>query len=74
MASPSRHGFRSVSTALLRAASRPGLDLPPCPDLEGTQPDRVAEWVAWLRTVWAVSDVGEALEHASPALSRAVRA
>ena len=74
MASQARPRFRSASTALLRAAANPRLGLPPWPDLDGTQPDRVADWVAWLQIVWASSDVAETLEHASPALARTVRA
>ncbi|MBO2460349.1 lantibiotic dehydratase [Actinomadura violacea] len=35
-------------------------------------PASVPAWIAWLRAVWEIDDVAEALGHASPALARQV--
>lgn len=74
MASRSHPGFRSARTALIRAAACPWPDLPPWPDLADPAPGHVAVQVDWLRRVWAVAGIAEALEHASPVLARKVRA
>ncbi|HEY9469668.1 MAG TPA: lantibiotic dehydratase family protein, partial [Propionibacteriaceae bacterium] len=68
-----RAGFRSAGTALIRAVAHARPDLPPWPDLTDLAPERVASWVDWLRSVWAIDDVAEALEHASPDLAQQVR-
>jgi len=65
-------GFRAAGTALVRAVPQAGLDVPPCPNLTDPGPEQVASWVDWLRRVWAVDDIAEALGHASPELARQV--
>ncbi|MGH3870172.1 MAG: lantibiotic dehydratase family protein [Pseudonocardiaceae bacterium] len=67
-------GFRATGGALIRAAHHYGLQLPPLPDLTGASPDRVTVWVDWLRRVWAIPRVADALGHASPQLDRQIRA
>ncbi|MGP3959736.1 lantibiotic dehydratase [Nonomuraea sp. 3N208] len=62
--------FQHVDAAIIRAtafSSRP--DPPPWPDLTGTSPAHVAEWMSWLRRVWADQAFAEAIEVASPALA-----
>jgi thiopeptide-type bacteriocin biosynthesis protein len=65
--------FRAADTALIRAAAHPWPDLPPWPDLTDPAATRVDTWVDWLRRVWAIDDVAEALDHASPTLAQQVR-
>ncbi|MGH3938124.1 MAG: lantibiotic dehydratase family protein [Pseudonocardiaceae bacterium] len=67
-------GFRATGGALIRAAHHCGLQLPPWPDLTSTSPDRVTVWVDWLRRVWAIPRVADALGHASPQLDRQIHA
>ncbi|GLI00936.1 lantibiotic dehydratase [Phytohabitans aurantiacus] len=50
------------------------MPLPPWPDLTGESTAHVEEWRAWLRSIWAVDAVVEAVEHASPALADEVAA
>jgi len=71
--SPVRPGFRSAGTALIRASAHSWPDLPPWPDLTDPAPERVASWAHWLRQVWAVDGLAEALGHASPVLAAQVR-
>ncbi|MGH3916088.1 MAG: lantibiotic dehydratase, partial [Pseudonocardiaceae bacterium] len=66
-------GFRATGGALIRAVHHCGLPLPPWPDLTGVSPDRVTVWVDWLRRVWAIPQVADALGHASPQLDRQIR-
>lgn len=66
-------GFRATGGALIRVAHHCGLALPPWPDLTGASPDRVTVWVDWLRRVWSIPQVADALGHASPQLDRQVR-
>ncbi|MFD9869100.1 lantibiotic dehydratase [Streptomyces niveus] len=54
---------------LVRATPYSDLALPPWPDLDGSGAENVAGWCAWLRTVWAISPVAEAVRHASPDLA-----
>ncbi|MFJ9417493.1 lantibiotic dehydratase [Streptomyces sp. NPDC101227] len=65
--------YRHMDVALVRAVACPeGRQLPPWPDLgDGAG---VAQWRDWLREVWARDGVAEAVEVASPALARRVRA
>ncbi|MGH3830823.1 MAG: lantibiotic dehydratase [Pseudonocardiaceae bacterium] len=67
-------GFRATGGALVRAAHHCGLQLPPWPDLTSAGPDRVTVWVGWLRRVWAIPQVADALGHASPQLDQQIRA
>lgn len=73
MCSDNHPGFRAADMALLRAAAHSWPDLP-WPDLADSPPGIAADGVDWLRRVWADEDIGEALEHASPALAGQVRA
>ncbi|MGW9211006.1 lantibiotic dehydratase family protein [Embleya sp. NPDC055664] len=47
---------------------------PPLPDPAGSGPDAAAAWAGWLRRVWAMPRVVEAIAHASPVLDARVRA
>jgi thiopeptide-type bacteriocin biosynthesis protein len=66
--------FRSAGTALIRAVAQPSPDLPPWPDLTGSGPEQTLMRVEWLRRVWALTEVAEAIDHASPVLGQKVRA
>jgi thiopeptide-type bacteriocin biosynthesis protein len=70
--SPRANRLRYVcdENALLRAAHHGSMDLPPWPDLTDRSPDGVLRCLAWLRSVWAVREVADAIRHASPDLSR----
>lgn len=70
----SEMGFRAADGALVRAVVHGELDLPQLPDAAGTGPTAVAAWVAWLRQVWAIGCVSDALSLASPQLAERVRA
>ncbi|MFV2178732.1 lantibiotic dehydratase [Actinomadura sp. LOL_016] len=65
--------YRCGDLVLLRAAAHGELPIPAWPDLSGDSPEYRAQWLAWLRTVWAVDAVAEAIEHASPVLAQEVR-
>ncbi|GAA3971630.1 hypothetical protein GCM10023085_62180 [Actinomadura viridis] len=43
--------------------------LPEWPDLTGSSPDHVAGWRAWLRAIWTLDEIAEAIEQASPTLA-----
>ncbi|WP_324613144.1 lantibiotic dehydratase family protein [Streptomyces sp. SBT349] len=66
-------GFRAMGGALIRAVHHAELALPAWPDPTGTSPGHAAAWVDWLRAVWAIPEVAEAIGHASPELDRQVR-
>ncbi|MEU4832331.1 lantibiotic dehydratase [Streptosporangium sp. NPDC023615] len=72
---PSDHSprFAATGTALMRAVAHPKLKLPPWPDLTTPAAEHVASWLDWLRQVWAIDTVAEALSHASPGLAVQVR-
>ncbi|RSN56617.1 Lanthionine biosynthesis protein LanB [Actinomadura sp. WAC 06369] len=65
--------YRCGDLVLLRAAPHAELPLPAWPDLSGDSPDHCTQWLAWLRTVWAIDAVADAIEHASPVLAQEVR-
>lgn len=65
--------YRCGDLAFLRAAAYTELPLPACPDLSGDTPEHVAQWLAWLRGVWAIDTVADAIDHASPVLAQEVR-
>ncbi|MFF2657299.1 lantibiotic dehydratase [Kitasatospora sp. NPDC058032] len=68
-------GFRTASqTLLLRAAAHGPLELPPRPDPLRSGPAACEAWRAWLRGVWTIEAVADALGHASPDLRRQVQA
>lgn len=62
--------FHATGGALLRAVAHGGLELPPWPDLTETGPATAAEWMTWLRTVWAIAVVNDVISQASPALAQ----
>ncbi|WP_329521863.1 lantibiotic dehydratase [Spirillospora sp. NBC_01491] len=64
--------YRCADTAMVRAAPHSALKLPVWPDLTGDTPEHVAGWRTWLRAVWALEEVAEAIEQASPVLAREV--
>ena len=66
--------FRCVSVGLLRATAHPQLPVPPWPDLSGCTPQHAVGQRVWLRDVWAVPEVADAIEQASPDLARQARA
>ncbi|MEW2384053.1 lantibiotic dehydratase [Micromonospora sp. NPDC047707] len=61
--------YRAMGTALVRAVTHPAIALPPWPDLTEPRPDLVPSWVDWLRQVWAVDVVAEAVTLSSPVLA-----
>lgn len=65
-------GYRALGTALVRAVAHPAVELPPWPNLTESHPDLVPSWVGWLRQVWAVDAVAEAVVHSSPVLAEQV--
>lgn len=67
-----RQLYRCADTALVRAARYTELTLPVWPDLTDATPAHVEQWCAWLREVWALDAVAEAVAHASPVLARQV--
>src|SRR5258708_12427 len=73
----SRNGlrlYRCAGHALVRAAVHVESTLPDWPDVPHARTGQVRQWCAWLRKVWAVGPVAEAIEHASPVLARQVEA
>ncbi|WP_073227103.1 lantibiotic dehydratase [Streptomyces sp. NBRC 110465] len=68
----SRPRFVSAPPALLRAVCHPSarLALPPVPSASGT-PD---EAYAWIQQAWALPEVRDMVQHASPDLSRSLDA
>ena len=67
-------GFQSAGSALIRAVAQSWPDLPPWPDVTDSAPERVPSWINWLRQIWAVDGIAEALSHASPGLAQQVQA
>lgn len=68
-----RRLYRCADTALVRAARYTESALPTWPDLTEATPAHAAQhWYAWLQEVWALNPVAEAVEYASPVLTRQV--
>ncbi|NDU73749.1 Lanthionine biosynthesis protein LanB [Actinomadura sp. DSM 109109] len=67
-----KHLYRCAETTMVRATPHSNLKLPKWPDLTGDSPEHVAGWRAWLLAVWALDEIAEAIEQASPALARQV--
>lgn len=65
--------YRCDDSAFLRAAALTELPVPACPDLSGDSPKHVAQWLMWLRNVWAIDAVTDAIGHASPVLAQEAR-
>lgn len=66
--------YRIVDAALVRAGALPSsLDIPPWPDLTGKTDEHVEQWRAWLRQVWDIRAIADAVEVASPVLARRIR-
>jgi thiopeptide-type bacteriocin biosynthesis protein len=65
-------GFRAAGRALVRAVAHGGLEVPLWPAPAGTGSGAVAAWVGWLRRVWAIGAVSDAIGHASPALAEKI--
>lgn len=61
--------YRGTGLAMVRATVHTDLQLPRWPDLTS---GNVKEWQGWLRDVWALDAVAEAVEHVSPDLARRV--
>src|SRR6266511_1494011 len=70
----SRQPYQHAEAALVRAAQYASLPLPAWPDLRGATPAHVERWCAWLQEVWALDEVAEAVEHASPVLTGQMQA
>lgn len=66
-------GFRATGGALIRAVAHGRLELPQWPAPVGTGPGAVAAWGGWLRRVWAIESVTDAIGHASPGLAEQIR-
>ncbi|TDB96902.1 lantibiotic dehydratase [Actinomadura sp. 7K534] len=65
--------YQCGDSAFLRAAAMTELPVPLCPDLSGDTPELVARWLVWLRNVWTIDAVADAIDHASPGLAREVQ-
>ena len=66
--------YQCAGTALVRAAAHVESALPAWPDLTDDTSVHALRWCSWLREVWALDLVAEAIEHASPVLARQVHA
>ncbi|MEV6984693.1 lantibiotic dehydratase [Sphaerisporangium sp. NPDC051017] len=65
-------GFRALDGVIIRASTVPdGLVLPPWPDLDSDDVSVLADWV---REVWPLPSVAEAVNVSSPALAEALTA
>lgn len=64
--------YRCAETALVRAARYSRLPLPVWPDLADDSPAQQVRWQGWLRDVWVMTEVAEAIEQASPLLAQQV--
>ncbi|MEH1124849.1 lantibiotic dehydratase [Micromonospora sp. CPCC 206061] len=71
-ASASTPTFQVAGPALLRACAHAPFPLPPWPDLGARTCSGLHAGQAWLRQVWGIGPVAEAIRHASPDLARAV--
>lgn len=67
-----RVGFRAASGVLVRAVAQGDLELPPWPTLTASGAGTATEWVDWLRQVWRVGAVRDAISLASPVLAERV--
>lgn len=65
--------FQVAGPALLRACAHPVLPVPAWPNLEDRTPAGARAGQQWLRRVWTIDPVAEAIGHASPNLARAVQ-
>ncbi|WP_203597276.1 thiopeptide-type bacteriocin biosynthesis protein [Actinomadura bangladeshensis] len=65
--------YRCDDSAFLRAAALTELPVPACPDLSVDSPKHVAHWLTWLRNVWTIDAVTDAIGQASPALAQEVQ-
>jgi hypothetical protein len=66
--------FEVAGPAMMRACAHRPFPLPAWPELDDRQPAAAVARQAWLRQVWAIGPVAEAVSHASPDLARAVQA
>lgn len=66
-------GFRARGGALIRAVAHGGLELPRWPAPAGSGSGAVSVWLGWLRRVWAIGSVSDAIGHASPGLAEQIR-
>ncbi|WP_432008818.1 lantibiotic dehydratase [Streptomyces bacillaris] len=66
--------YESADTPLVRAARYARLSLPPWPTVTSDEAEQVQQWHAWLKAVWALDEVSETVEQASPAFARHVDA
>ncbi|MFJ2247478.1 lantibiotic dehydratase [Streptomyces sp. NPDC094461] len=64
--------YRCADAVLVRVARHTSLPLPAWPDFTDDSPAHQIRWQEWLREVWGLPPVVEAVEHASPVLARQV--
>ncbi|ONK13300.1 thiopeptide-type bacteriocin biosynthesis domainprotein [Streptomyces sp. MP131-18] len=65
--------YEFVDAAHARAATHTRhLELPPWPDLNGNTSADAERWRCWLQRIWSLTPVAEAIEAASPVLTRRV--
>ncbi|MBW1604623.1 lantibiotic dehydratase [Streptomyces sp. JJ66] len=62
--------YECADTALVRAARYTRLSLPPWPNVTSDAPVQVHQWHAWLKAAWALDEVSDSVEQASPSLAR----
>lgn len=65
--------FRIAGPALLRACAHAPLSPPAWPDLNDRNGTSAHVGQTWLRQVWAIGSLAEAISHASPDLAQAVQ-
>ncbi|MEU0843929.1 hypothetical protein ABZ370_31255 [Streptomyces sp. NPDC005962] len=63
-----RHSARR--NLMVRAAHHTGVQVSSWPDLADATPAGVRSWCTWMRGIWGIAEVAEAVRHASPALGR----
>ncbi|MET9296582.1 lantibiotic dehydratase [Streptomyces sp. NPDC003077] len=66
--------YRSLGWAVIRSTPHAGLGLPPWPDLSAASSEHAFQQVGWLRSVWSITAVSDAISHASSDLARQVHA
>lgn len=62
--------YSAKRNLMVRAVHRPQVDIPALPDLSDRSVAGVRAWCAWIRQVWSVPQIAEAVGHATPALAR----
>lgn len=70
MGSVGRLRFQCDQHALVRAVHHSALAVPAWPDLADTTPAGIQAWRVWMRQVWQIPELADAVRFASPSLAR----